>query len=78
MTNVGIFGASGYTGFETLKIIRNHPGMTLKFATSESSAGQLLSELYPVPWQIPLVSIDTADLGDVDAVFCAFAECVEA
>jgi len=70
MINVGLFGATGYTGFETLKILKNHPHVRLKFATSESSEGQLYSEVYPVPWDISLVSSERADLAGVDAVFC--------
>jgi len=70
MIKVGVFGASGYTGFETIKILRQHPDVELVFATSESSAGQLLSSLYPVPWNVPLTAAADAPLDDVDAVFC--------
>ena len=70
MIKIGIFGASGYTGFETLSIIRKHPAAVLVFATSESSAGQMLSELYPVPWEVPLTPLADAPLAEVDAVFC--------
>ncbi len=68
--NVGVYGASGYTGFETLGILRKHPSIELKFATSESSAGGNISDLYPVTWDIPLVSSADAPLNKVDAVFC--------
>lgn len=67
---VGVFGASGYTGFETISILRKHPSVRLVFATSESSSGQTLADIYPVPWEIPLVSAEEAPLEDVDAVFC--------
>lgn len=70
MIRVGVFGASGYTGFETIKILRNHPHIELQFATSESSAGGQLSDLYPVAWEVPLVSAEAAPLDAVDAVFC--------
>jgi len=70
MINVGVYGATGYTGFETIKILRKHPEVKLKFATSESYAGKTLSQVYPVPWQIPLTPSDDAPLNEVDAVFC--------
>ena len=70
MITVGVFGATGYTGFETIKLIRNHPDVTLKFATSESFTGQSLSQVYPVSWDVPLIPSDEAPLDVVDAVFC--------
>jgi N-acetyl-gamma-glutamyl-phosphate reductase len=70
MIKVGVFGASGYTGFEIVTIIRQHPFVELVFATSERSAGQRIRDLYPVPWDIPLVASADAPLDQVDAVFC--------
>jgi N-acetyl-gamma-glutamyl-phosphate reductase len=49
MIRVGIFGASGYTGYELIKLLANHPRAQVAFATSQSSAGQRISELYPLP-----------------------------
>jgi len=68
--NTGIFGATGYTGLEVIKRLRRHPGATLRFATSESYAGQSLDRVYPVGWDIPLVSGQDAPLDEVEAVFC--------
>ncbi len=68
--NAGIYGASGYTGFEALKLLRKHPSVNLVFATSESSAGKTIGDIYPVTWKTPLVSAADAPLKDVDAVFC--------
>ncbi|MBN1993082.1 MAG: N-acetyl-gamma-glutamyl-phosphate reductase [Anaerolineae bacterium] len=70
MIKVGVFGASGYTGFEIVGILKKHPAVTLAFATSESAAGKMLSDLYPVPWNIPLVAAAQAPLEQVEAVFC--------
>ena len=70
MINVGLYGATGYTGYEALKILRQHPEVTLRFATSETYAGQTFSEVYPVSWETPLVPSERADLSGVDAVFC--------
>lgn len=68
--NVGVFGASGYTGFEMMRLLRAHPAVRLRFATSERAAGQHLSDIYPTAWDMPLVSKDEAPLDQVDAVFC--------
>jgi len=70
MIRVGVFGASGYAGFETVQLLKNHPAAELVFATSESSAGQSLSDIYPVPWNIPLAPVAEATLEQVEAVFC--------
>jgi N-acetyl-gamma-glutamyl-phosphate reductase len=70
MIKVGVFGASGYTGFETVRLLKSHPAAELVFATSESSAGQSLSDIYPVSWNIPLAPVAEAPLGQVEAVFC--------
>ena len=37
---VGVFGATGYTGQETLRILAAHPGVSVAFATSEGSPGE--------------------------------------
>ena len=41
MIRVGIVGASGYTGGETLRILLRHPQVEIVQATSESNAGPL-------------------------------------
>jgi N-acetyl-gamma-glutamyl-phosphate reductase len=69
MLKIGIFGATGYTGFELVKIIRRHPHAEIGFATSESSAGSRLSQVFPCPWDIPLISAEEAPLDQVDVAF---------
>ena len=39
MINVGIVGGAGYTGGELLRILVNHPEVNIKFAHSNSNAG---------------------------------------
>lgn len=70
MVKVGVYGATGYTGFELMRILRRHPGVSLAFATSESRAGVRMRDVFPVPWETPLVSEVNADPGVVEAVFC--------
>ena len=44
---VGIFGASGYTGGELLRILLGHPQVELAFASSRSLAGQPIADELP-------------------------------
>ena len=70
MIRVGVYGASGYTGLELLRILHRHPQVQLVFATAQSHAGSLLRDVFPVPWDIPLVAEAEADCTKVDAIFC--------
>ncbi len=47
MLNVGIIGASGYTGAELARILCNHPEVRITAATSRQYAGRPLSEIFP-------------------------------
>jgi N-acetyl-gamma-glutamyl-phosphate reductase len=47
MLNVGIIGASGYTGAELARILCNHSEVRLTVATSRQYAGRALSEIFP-------------------------------
>ena len=47
MINVGIIGASGYTGAELARILCNHPEVRITAATSRQNAGRPLSEIFP-------------------------------
>ena len=69
MVRTGIFGATGYTGYELVKILLSHSQVELVFATSESSAGRNLSDVFPCQWDLPLISMRDAPLDSVDVVF---------
>ena len=43
---VGIAGGAGYTGGELLRILINHPSVTLVFAHSNSNAGNFISKVH--------------------------------
>jgi N-acetyl-gamma-glutamyl-phosphate reductase len=43
---VGIIGGAGYTGGELIRILLNHPNVTLQFVHSKSNAGKLLSSVH--------------------------------
>ena len=42
---IGIFGASGYAGIELTRILGQHPGVELAFATSDRWEGRLVTEM---------------------------------
>jgi N-acetyl-gamma-glutamyl-phosphate reductase len=69
MIRIGIFGATGYTGYELVRLLAGHPQAEIAFATSRSSAGQRLSDLYPCPYDLPLIAPEGADLSGVDVAF---------
>ncbi|NOX62574.1 MAG: N-acetyl-gamma-glutamyl-phosphate reductase [Chloroflexi bacterium] len=67
--SIGIVGATGYTGFELLQLIHRHPQARVAWATSESSAGKRMSELYPTPDETRLVRFADAPLHKADVIF---------
>ena len=69
MIQAGIFGTSGYTGYELAKILSQHSEVTVRFATSQSLAGKSLTSLYPAGPDLPLIRPEDAPLDEVDVVF---------
>jgi N-acetyl-gamma-glutamyl-phosphate reductase len=69
MINVGIYGVTGYAGYELLRWLRRHRETRIVFTTSESQAGKSLAEIYPGPLDSPLIAPDDAPLSDADVVF---------
>ncbi len=47
MLKIAVVGASGYSGAELVRLLANHPEARVVAATSETYAGQRLSQLYP-------------------------------
>ena len=47
MLNVGILGASGFTGVELLRLCAAHPHFNVTYATGDTQAGTLARSLYP-------------------------------
>ncbi|MPY93644.1 MAG: N-acetyl-gamma-glutamyl-phosphate reductase [Acidimicrobiia bacterium] len=47
MRDIGIIGASGYTGAELLRLCAQHPELNVVYATGDSQAGTMVAELYP-------------------------------
>src|SRR5689334_6650579 len=69
MVNVGIYGVTGYAGYELLRWISRHRQARVVFTTSESQAGKSLAEVYPGPLDAALLAPDDAPLADADVVF---------
>ncbi len=67
--SVGIYGATGYTGLEVVRLLDQHPQAQIRFVTSEQSAGQSLCQSWPQAPALPLIAADTAPLDEVDCVF---------
>lgn len=47
MIKVGILGATGYAGIETVRLLLKHPHVEVVRVVSKSYAGQKLSDIYP-------------------------------
>ncbi len=69
-----ILGASGYTGAELIRLIAQHPGLTITALSAERKAGLEMAAVFPHLRHMTLPTlckIDEIDFGDVDIVFCA-------
>jgi len=47
MARVGIYGGSGYTGQELLRLLSRHPGVEVTALTSRKYRGQRINQIYP-------------------------------
>lgn len=71
---VGIVGATGYTGVELLRLLAGHPQVQVKLITSRSEKGMPVAELYPNlrgHVDLTFVEPDIEQLGACDIVFFA-------
>jgi N-acetyl-gamma-glutamyl-phosphate reductase len=73
MVNVAIIGATGYGGIELVRLLRSHPQVRLSYLTSETYAGQKVSEVYPhlAGVDLPLSSLHASEAGKCDFVMLA-------
>jgi N-acetyl-gamma-glutamyl-phosphate reductase len=70
---IGIFGASGYTGAELLRLLGDHPRAEIRALTAERQAGRHVGEVHPQLALVDLpqlVKIDEVDVQALDVVFC--------
>ena len=69
MINVGIFGATGYTGHQLVQLLTRHARVRIAFATSEADAGRLLADVHPRAPAVRLVAAADAELEGLDSAF---------
>jgi N-acetyl-gamma-glutamyl-phosphate reductase len=71
--NVGILGASGYTGADAVRLLAAHPNVEIKLLTGNAHAGKPLAEIYPQFGGLSMPDLEKAedaDWSDIDAVIC--------
>lgn len=74
MIDVGIVGATGYTGVELMRLLVCHPEVNLKVITSRAEAGVAIADIYPNLrgyTDLKFVEPDVDQLGNCDLVFFA-------
>lgn len=72
--DIGILGASGYTGAELVRLISGHPRLRIAAMSADRKAGQDIGDVFPQfgHMNLPgLVALDDVDLAALDLVFCA-------
>src|SRR3984893_18365593 len=73
---IGVLGASGYTGAETVRLLIAHPRVEIALLTADRRAGQEMRAVFPQfsPYALPkLVSIESVDWvqAGLDLAICA-------
>ncbi len=74
--NIGVLGASGYTGAELVRLLIRHPRVEIALLTADRRAGQEMRQVFPQfsPFALPklrsIESIDWTGAG-LDLIFCA-------
>lgn len=79
MIKIGIYGATGYTGLELLRLLQRHPETEIAWLTSENSAGQKFGDVFAAPPPLgrhTLIASAGADPATVDLVFCCLPHVV--
>ena len=72
--NIGIVGATGYTGAELLRLLSQHPGVRLQVITSRGEQGKPVADIFPNLRGIVDLKFESPDseaLKNCDVVFFA-------
>mgnify|MGYP002621782907 CR=1 FL=1 len=73
MIKVGILGAAGYTGGELIRLLLNHPETEIRFANSESNAGNLVSDVHEgLMGETDMRFSADMSFNEVDVIFLCF------
>jgi N-acetyl-gamma-glutamyl-phosphate reductase len=64
---IGIIGASGYTGGELVRLLCRHPAFTVAWATSRQHAGKPIGEVYPYLRDFSDLVLQAPDLAAMPA-----------
>ena len=70
---IGILGASGYTGAELVRLIATHPEMEIAALTADRKAGLQMGAVFPHLRHLDLpvlTKISDVDMSKLDLVFC--------
>ena len=70
---IGVLGASGYTGAETLRLAAHHPNIDIVALTADRRAGEPLAAVFPHLGGLDLptlAKLDAVDWDELEAVFC--------
>lgn len=74
MKKIGIIGGAGYTAGELLRLLINHPEVSVAFVHSTSNAGQPVTSVHGgLLGETDLVFSDTHPLEDIDILFLCSA-----
>ena len=74
MIDVGIVGGTGYTGVELLRLLAQHPEVTVRAITSRKDAGTKVADMFPSlrrRYDLAFTDPAAADLKGCDVVFFA-------
>ena len=72
MKTVGIIGGSGYTGGELMRLVINHPALSLDFVYSSTRPGTPISDTHQdLLGQVELAFTDQIN-AEVDVLFLCF------
>src|SRR3954465_15976355 len=70
--NVSIIGGSGYAGGELVRLLLDHPEVTIQQVTSERNAGKFVRSVHPnLRKRTDLKFSSVEDLRPVDVLFTA-------
>lgn len=74
MIKTGIVGATGYTGSELVRLLYNHPEVSIEAITSESRTGDRFSDVHPHFSGVVMLELEPAEAmlkKEVDLIFLA-------